>query len=98
MKDQQGISLSPDSPTFQAGTPVQQSRSGLLYVCVAVLFFSTSAVFVRWSALFSSVEIAFWRLVIATILVGLLGLLTRTRLLLKRQEVPRFLLYGLITA
>ncbi len=71
---------------------------GLLYVCVAVAFFSTSAVFVRWSAPFSSVEIAFWRLTIAALLVGLLGLATRTPLMLKRRELPRFLLYGLVTA
>jgi drug/metabolite transporter (DMT)-like permease len=76
----------------------QSSWHGLLYVCVAVGFFSTSAVFVRWSAPFSSVEIAFWRLAIAAGLVGLLGLLTRTPLLLKRQEFLRFLFYGLITA
>jgi len=95
MKDTQ---KTPSSPISQAETPVRQSRSGLLYVCVAVCFFSTSAVFVRWSAPFSSIEIACWRLAIATALVGVLGLLTRTRLLLKRQEIPRFLFYGLITA
>jgi len=77
---------------------VRQSRSGLLYVSLAVCFFSTSAVFVRWSAPFSSVEIAFWRLTIAALLVAIIGLLTHTQLLLKRQEWPRFLLYGLITA
>lgn len=77
---------------------MRQSRSGLLYVSLAVCFFSTSAVFVRWSAPFSSVEIAFWRLTIAALLVAIMGLLTHTQLLLKRQEWPRFLLYGLITA
>src|SRR5258708_12445890 len=86
----------PPSPVSQAETPVRQSRSGLLYVCVAVCFFSTSAVFVRWSAPFSSTEVACWRLAIAAALVGVLGLLTRTRLLLKRREVPRFLCYALI--
>ena len=87
------------SPTLTL-TPVSTRPGwhGLLYVCAAVAFFSTSAVFVRWSAPFSSVEIACWRLVIATGLVGLLGLVTRTPLLLKRQELPRFLFYGLVTA
>ncbi|MGH2506110.1 MAG: DMT family transporter [Ktedonobacteraceae bacterium] len=78
--------------------PTQPSWHGLLYVCVAVGFFSTSAVFVRWSAPFSAVEIAFWRLVIAAGMVGLLGLLTHTPLLLKQRELPRFLFYGFITA
>jgi drug/metabolite transporter (DMT)-like permease len=74
--------------------PVQQSWHGLLYVCVAVCFFSTTAVFIRWSQPFNSIEIAFWRLALAAILVVVMGLITHTRLLLKRQEVPRFLLYG----
>jgi len=78
--------------------PVKQSRTGLLYVCVAVFFFSTSAVFVRWSAPFNSVEIAFWRLAMATLLVAIMGLITRQPLLLKRQQIPRFLFYGLVTA
>jgi len=91
------------SPTLAAlapGTevPAQASWHGLLYVCVAVAFFSTSAVFVRWSAPFSSVEIAFWRLALAAALVGVLGLATHTRLRIQRQEIPRFLFYGLITA
>lgn len=98
MKNKQEIPRSPDTPALEANAPARQSRSGLLYVCMAVLFFSTSAVFVRWSAPFSSVEIAFWRLTIAALLVGLMGLFTHTRLLLKRQEAPRFLFYGLITA
>ncbi len=77
---------------------VKQSKIGLLYVCIAVFFFSTSPIFVRWSKPFTSVEIAFWRLAIAALLVALMGLFTRQRLLLKRREVPRFLLYGLVTA
>ena len=79
-------------------TPVKQSKFGLLYVCVAVFFFSTSPIFVRWSSPFNSVEVAFWRLAIATALVALMGLLTHQRLLLKRRELPRFLFYGLVTA
>jgi len=79
-------------------TPVRQSKIGLLYVCLAVFFFSTSPIFVRWSSPFTSIEIAFWRLAIATALVATMGILTRQRLLLKRQEVPRFLFYGLVTA
>ena len=98
MKHNQETFSAFDSPVANAQTPVQQSWHGLLYVCVAVAFFSTSAVFVRWSAPFSSIEIVFWRLAIAATLVGLLGLITRTPLRIKRQELPRFLFYGLITA
>jgi drug/metabolite transporter (DMT)-like permease len=77
---------------------VKQTKIGLLYVCIAVFFFSTSPIFVRWSKPFTSVEIAFWRLAIAVLLVAVMGLITRQRLLLKRREVPRFLFYGLVTA
>src|ERR1700730_8435431 len=75
-----------------------QFRRGLLYVCCAVFFFSTSPIFIRWSQPFTSFEIAFWRLAIAALLVAIMGRITRQPLLLKRQEVPRFLLYGLVTA
>ena len=81
-----------------ATMPVRQSKSGLLYVCLAVFFFSTSPIFVRWSGPFTSIEIAFWRLAIATVPVATMGIFTRQRLLLKRREVPRFLFYGLVTA
>ena len=79
-------------------SPVKQSKSGLLYVCIAVFFFSTSAIFVRWSQPFNPVEIAFWRLTIATLLVCIMGLLTHQSLLLKRQQLLRFIFYGLVTA
>jgi len=88
-----------EEPTVQQpSAPVEQSWTGLLYVCIAVFFFSTSAVFVRWSQPFTSFEIAFWRLAVAALFVAILGFITRQRLLLKRREVPRFLFYGLVTA
>lgn len=86
--------LLPSPPSSLA----KQSKSGLFYVCVAVFFFSTSAIFVRWSQPFNAVEIAFWRLAIATLFVAIMGLITHQALLLKRSEVPRFLFYGLVTA
>ncbi len=78
--------------------PAAPSRRGLLYVCVAVLFFSTGAVLTRLSQPFTSVEIAFWRLAIATVLVATMGLITRQHLLLQRTELLRFIFYGLVTA
>ena len=87
-----------DSVASPADLPAKQSKFGLLYVCLAVLFFSTSPIFIRWSKPFSSVEIAFWRLAIAALLVAIMGLITRQRLLLKRRELPPFIFYGLVTA
>jgi len=96
MKAQPAAQEEPRTPTNPA--LAGQSKSGLLYVCMAVFFFSTSAVFVRWSQPFSAVEIAFWRLAVATLLVAIMGLITKQPLLLTRQQLPRFLFYGLITA
>lgn len=90
--------IEPPVASSPAATTVKQSWRGLLYVCVAVFFFSTSPIFVRWSAPFNAFEIAFWRLAIAALLVAALGIITRQRLLLKRQEVPRFIFYGFVTA
>src|SRR6185312_2669496 len=83
--------------TASSSTP-PQSRRGYLYACVAVAFFSTSPIFIRWSQPFTSIEIAFWRLLVAALLVILMGILTRQHLLLKRNELLRFFFYGLITA
>ena len=88
-------SSNPASSSAPTSTP---SRRGLLYVCIAVFFFSTSAILVRWSKPFNAVEIAFWRLTIAALLVALMGMLTHQHLFLKRNELPRFAFYGLITA
>ena len=79
-------------------SPPLQSRRGYLYACIAVTLFSTSPIFIRWSQPFTSIEIAFWRLTVAALLVILMGILTRQRLLLKRNELPRFFFYGLVTA
>ncbi len=85
-------------PIGTSYVPTQQSRRGLLYVSIAVLCFASSPVFVTWSRPFSPVEIAFWRLALATGLVALLGCLTRQPLLITRRQLPRFLFYGLVTA
>ncbi len=74
------------------------TRQGLLYVCIAVMFFSTGSVLVLWSQPFTPIEIAFWRLAIATTLVALMGLITHQSLRLQRQQYTRFIFYGLVTA
>ncbi len=91
-------SPSASKPALSSAPASTQSRRGLLYVCIAVFFFSTSAILVRWSKPFNAVEIAFWRLAIAALLVALMGILTHQHLFLKRNELPRFALYGLVTA
>lgn len=86
-------------PVIKPAAADTPSRRGLLFVCLAVLFFSTSPVLVLWAnPPFNAIEIAFWRLALAALLVAMLGLFTHQHLWLKRREVPRFLFYGLITA
>lgn len=53
---------------------------------------------VRWSSPFNGVEIAFWRLAIATLFVAIMGIITHQHLWLKHNELLRFLFYGLVTA
>lgn len=74
------------------------SRRGLVYSGLAVLFFATSPVFVRWAGAISSTEIAFWRLAVAATAVGLTMVIRRQRWAVPRTQWGRFLGFGLITA
>lgn len=73
-------------------------RQGLLYVAIAVIFFSLSPVLVRWAAVsLSADEIAAGRLLTAGFVV--LGLaLVRRQALPRGRDWGRFLSFGLITA
>jgi drug/metabolite transporter (DMT)-like permease len=85
-------------------TQTAGERRGLSYVALAVFFFSSSAVLVRWAAPLSPYEIAAGRLVVAAAAVLGLSALTEWRngnrptARLTRQDLPRFALYGLATA
>ncbi len=76
----------------------QDARLGLLYAVIAVLFFSTSPIFIRWAQTISSYEIAFWRLTTAALTVAGMMLITGERWYVPRAEWRKFLLFGLITA
>ena len=77
---------------------MSEERRGLLYVSVAVLFFSTSPVLTRWAAPLSPYEIATGRLGIAALAILALATLRRQRVRLARRDVPRFILFGLVAA
>jgi drug/metabolite transporter (DMT)-like permease len=85
-------------------TPVAEERVGLSYVALAVLFFSSSAVLVRWAAPLSPYEIATGRLLVAALAVWGLSALTERRngrratASLTWPDLPRFVLIGLVTA
>lgn len=75
-----------------------EQRRGLLYVALAVLFFSTSPVLVRWADTLSSYEIAFWRLLTAALALRLTMRVAGQPWVLPRREWRKFALFGLITA
>ncbi|NUQ38886.1 MAG: DMT family transporter [Caldilineales bacterium] len=75
-----------------------EHRRGLLYVALAVLFFSTSPVFVRWAGSLSSYEIAFWRLLTATVALALAMRVAGQPWPITRGQGRKFTLFGLITA
>lgn len=81
-----------------AGETQTDTKRGLALVAVAVLFFSTSPVLVRWGAPLSGWEIAWGRLGTAALAVLVLMLLRGERLQLAWRDLPRFALFGLVTA
>lgn len=75
-----------------------EERRGLSYVGIAVLFFSTSPVLIRWAAeSVTAYEITFWRMAIAAVAVLALALGRRLPFP-PRQDWAKFAFYGLITA
>lgn len=75
-----------------------EMRSGLVYAAVATLLFSTSPVLIRWSALLSPVEVTFWRLTVAAIVVAGAAHLWGKGVAVKQADLPRFALFGLAAA
>ncbi len=73
------------------------TRQGLIYVGLAVLFFSTSPVFIRWASPLGSYEIAAWRLLIAAVALRIAMWFRGERWHIPRRDWRRFILFGLIT-
>lgn len=74
------------------------SQRGLLYVSIAVFFFSTSAIFIRWAGALSSYEITFWRLAIAAAALALAMILRRQPWAVPRRQWAGFVVFGLVAA
>lgn len=71
---------------------------GLLYAALAVVFFSTSPVLIRWADPLSPYEKTVGRLVVAAVAVYLLLRLRGQHLRVARTDWPRFASFGLIAA
>lgn len=82
----------------ETASDAARSRTGVGLVLVAVLAFSTSPVLVLWAAPLSPFEITVGRLACAAALVWLLARFNEQPLLPRRADLPRFALFGLITA
>ncbi len=76
----------------------RDAKIGLLYVVMAVFFFSTSPVFIRWADSISSFELTFWRLTTAALTVGVMMVIKRERWRVPRRDIRKFALFGLIAA
>lgn len=77
---------------------ITPQRRGILYVAIAVFFFSTSPVMTRWAAAsLSAYEIAAGRLLTAGFVIGALAIFYRQALPTGRKWL-QFALFGLITA
>ena len=74
------------------------TRCGLLYVTIAVLLFSTTPVLIRWAHPFSALAITAGRLAVGSAIVLGLMMLQGQRLHLSWGDLPRFALFGLVTA
>jgi drug/metabolite transporter (DMT)-like permease len=73
-------------------------RTGFLQALAAVFLFSTSPVLIRWAQGISAVEITFWRLLLATATVALVGVITRQPVRWRRLPHRRFAIFGIVIA
>jgi drug/metabolite transporter (DMT)-like permease len=86
------------STTEATRTAQTDARRGLLYAALAVFFFSTSPVLIRWADPLSPYEKTAGRLAVAAIAVFLFLRLRGERLDVTRSDGRKFLLFGLIAA
>jgi drug/metabolite transporter (DMT)-like permease len=78
--------------------PAQQQRRGVWLAMLAVLFFATSPVLVRWADPLSPYEKTAGRLAVAALCIFALMRLRKERFALSRHDGPLFLVFGLIAA
>lgn len=88
----------PAAVKAEDGQDRRSERVGLVYALLAVLFFSTSPVLIRWADPLSPYEKTVGRLLVATAALVLLLRLRGERLQLRQADLPRFAGFGLILA
>lgn len=93
-----GLAKEADADVSPAVVSTKDSRRGALLAAVAVFFFATSPVLVRWADPLSPYFKTAGRLAVAAALIFLLMRLRGERLSVARRELPLFLVFGLIAA
>lgn len=73
-------------------------QTGLLYVSLAVLAFSTTPVFIRWAADLSPFVVTALRMLVGSATVLLIALVCGQKPRIERRDWGRFALWGLVTA
>ncbi len=87
------------APTSQSvSEPSAAPWLGLSYVALAVLFFSTTPVLIRYASPLTPFEIAFGRLCVATVAIALMAVISGLSLTFTIDGCRKFATYGLITA
>ena len=76
----------------------QDDRAGLTLATIAVLFFSTSPIFIRWADPLSAFQISCGRLAIGSAAILLLGKIRGELVSPARADWKRYALFGAITA
>src|SRR3989337_4245341 len=70
--------------------------TGLIVLCVASIFFGSSAIFIRFATQASAISLTFFRLLIAAILMILFALSKRELRLLERQDLLLVTVSGIL--
>lgn len=82
----------------RSSAQAEEHRRGILYVVIGTALFSTSPVLIRWAAPVSPYVITWLRLALAAATVAVLAVGSGQAIRLRRRDIPRFLLFGGITA
>lgn len=80
------------SETMSAENGISNRRKGILFILLAAFFFSLMSVFVRLSGDVPTMQKAFFRNIVAAVVAGIILLRSKTKISLKKENLPPLLL------
>ena len=80
------------SGTMSAENGISSRRKGILFILLAAFFFSLMSVFVRLSGDVPTMQKAFFRNIVAAVVAGIILLRSKTKISLKKENLPPLLL------